>query len=82
MPDSQDSKASTKFLDFVLCDLQGPMNLRSVTGDLYFITIMDDASGLSMAQMIRTMEEWKTAVQSMVLQMERITGQIVKRIRG
>lgn len=79
---SNESKNSTYVLDLVYCDMQGPISNPGMTGARYFIPLLDDASGLSMVRL--TKKNWYSteAVKEIITQMDNLTSQNVKHLRG
>lgn len=79
---SQESKKSTENLDPVHTDLQGAMKFQSNNGANYFITLSDDARGLSLVQFISAKSEDKNSLKEMITELETCAGKCDKRLRS
>lgn len=77
---SSDPKKSTSVLNLVHCDLHGPISNPSMSGAIYFVVMLDDASGLSMVRLLNAKDSSRPALHDMITQMETRTGRSLKRL--
>ena len=83
---SEESKAATKPLELVHCDLLGPIRYPSHNNSRYFIPMYDDCTGASLVRFLKSKKESPTAIKEMILEFEKAHGcnvknLVVKRLR-
>ena len=77
---SEESKAATKPLELVHCDVVGPIRHPSHNNSRYFIPIYDDCTGASLVRFLKSKKESPTSIKEMILEFERAHGCKVKKV--
>ena len=70
-----------EILAVVHSDLCGPMQTVGLSGEKYFITFIDEASGRISLSLLRTKDEALTAFQNYRMRAEKSSGKVVKALR-
>jgi len=81
MPFSPSTQSTTAPLDLIHMDLCGPMPTKSLGGGLYFATILDDYSGLSVVKILKRKSEVKSFIIDTFALLENSIDSKVKRVR-
>jgi len=69
-------------LDLVHSDICGPIEVESLGGSQYFVTLLDDFSSLAQVAYIRRKSDADAALRGMLAMWERSTGRKVKALRS
>jgi hypothetical protein len=80
-PKASESHTDRKPLDLLLMDLCGPLQVKSLGGSRYILTITDDASRCSIVKFLSEKSQAKKAITQVVKQLERQLGSKVKEFR-
>lgn len=81
LPFKPSTSATTKPLELLHTDVCGPMPVASLGGSNYFVTVLDDYSGLAMVQPMARKSETAAAIKATIALMETQTGLTLQRLR-
>lgn len=79
---SSSTPRNTSTLDLLHTDVCGPLPVPSLSGARYFVTVLDDASKLSIVKPVVHKSDVSAAVQSIINMLETRTGKRVKTVRS
>lgn len=81
LPFKQSTSATFKPLELLHTDVCGPMPVTSLGGSNFFVTVLDDYTGLATMQPMARKSETASAIKATIALMETQTGLSVQRLR-
>ena len=77
---SEEAKRSTGALELVHTDVVGPMNVPSLGGSKYFLTLYDDATSYSIVRFMKERSDVPELLKEMILELEQLRKKSVSGI--
>jgi len=81
LPFKASTSKTTRPLELLHTDLCGPMPISSIGGNDYFVTLLDDYSGLAIVMPLAAKSQTATAVKDIITLLENQTGRTLKTLR-